>query len=201
MASMSKYDWCAASPRLRSWLAGQPRIQDQHHQCHTLFAKEATLNPTVQMAHIKGLEKSMVKNPMRSVDCKVYSIPAGARSPTHENLFLVTLPKCLVLCCIDNDAESPFPAKNNVINFLAVYVRQIPSKPFQPNFDDNLFVMSYMNLFTSTGKVWQEEGNGLLAATSATPRLHLIYLDMSKAFDTLEFYGVKGVALDLFKNY
>ena len=59
----------------------------------TLFAKKATLNPTVQMAHIKALEKSTVKYPMRSVDCKVYSIPAGARSHTHENLFLGTLPK------------------------------------------------------------------------------------------------------------
>ena len=54
----------------------------------TLFVKKATLNPTVQMAHIKALEKSTVKYPMRSVDCKVYSIPAGARSHTHENLFL-----------------------------------------------------------------------------------------------------------------
>ena len=70
----------------------------------TLFAKKATLNPTVQMAHIKVLEKRTVKYPMRSVECKVYSIPAGARSHTHENLFLGTLPKRLVLCCIDNDA-------------------------------------------------------------------------------------------------
>ena len=135
----------------------------------TLFAKKSTLNPTVQMAHIKALEKSTVKYPMRSVDCKVYSIPAGARSHTHENLFLGTLPKRLVLCCIDNDAyngaydKNPFHAKNNAISFHAVYVdgRQIPSKPFQPNFQDDLFVRSYMSLFTSTGKIWQDEGNGL----------------------------------------
>ena len=39
--------------------------------------------------------------------------------------------------------------------------QQISSKPFQPNFDDNLFTRSYMNMFSSTGKVWQVEGNGL----------------------------------------
>ena len=135
----------------------------------TLFAKKATLNPTVQMAHIKALEKSTVKYPMRSVECKVYSIPAGTRSHTYENLFLGTPPKRLVLCCIDNDAyngaydKNPFHAKNNAINFHAVYVdgRQIPSKPFQPNFADDLFVRSYMSLLSSTGKMWQDEGNGL----------------------------------------
>ena len=69
-----------------------------------MFAKKTTLNPTVQMAHIKVLEKSTVKYPMLSVDCKVYSIHAGALSHTHENLFLGTLPKRLVLCYIDNHA-------------------------------------------------------------------------------------------------
>ena len=134
----------------------------------TLFAKKATLNSTVQMAHIKALEKSTVKYPMRSVECKVYSIPAGTRSHTYENLFLGTLPKRLVLCCIDNDAyngaydKNPFHAKNKNVDG-----RQIPSKPFQPNFADDLFVRSYMSLF-STGKMWQDEGNGL------TTRLHLL---------------------------
>ena len=135
----------------------------------TLFAKKTTLNPTVQMERIKALQKSTVKYPMRSVDCKVYSIPAGVRSHTHENLFLGTLPKHLVLCCTDNDAyngsydKNPFHAKNNAISFHAVYLdgRHIPSKPFQPNFEDDLFIRSYMSLFSSTDKMWQDEGNGL----------------------------------------
>ncbi|KAI0228029.1 hypothetical protein LSAT2_021517, partial [Lamellibrachia satsuma] len=135
----------------------------------SLFVKKATLNPAVQVAHIKALEKNTVKYPLRPVDCKVYSIPAGALSHTHENLFLGTLPKRLVLCCIDNDAyngaydKNPFHAKNNTIGFHSVYVdgRQIPAKPFQPNFAENLFARSYASLFTSTGKIWQDEGNGL----------------------------------------
>ena len=134
-----------------------------------MFARKATLNPTVQMAHIKALDKGTAKYPLRSVDCKVYSIPTGAMSHTHENLFLGTLPKRLVLCCIDNDAyngsyaKNPFHAKHNNVNFLAVYVdgRQVPSKPLQPNFDENRFIRSCLNLFTSIGKVSQNEGNGL----------------------------------------
>ena len=69
-----------------------------------LFARKAVLSPTVQMAHIKALEKGTAKYPIRPVDCKVYSIPQGAMSHTHENLFLGTLPKRLILWCIDNDA-------------------------------------------------------------------------------------------------
>ena len=53
-----------------------------------LFARKAVLSPTVQMAHIKALEKGTAKYPIRPVDCKVYSIPQGAMS--HENLFLGT---------------------------------------------------------------------------------------------------------------
>ncbi len=77
-----------------------------------------------------------------------------------------------MLCCIDNDAyngsydKNPFHAKNNAISFHAVYVdgRQIPSKPFQPNFEDDLFIRSYMNLFSSTGKMWQDEGKELTSS-------------------------------------
>ena len=69
-----------------------------------LFARKAELSPTVQMAHIKAWEKGTAKYPIRPVDCKVYSIPQGAMSHTHDNLFLGTLPKRLILWCIDNDA-------------------------------------------------------------------------------------------------
>ena len=88
------------------------------------FARKAVLSPTVQMAHIKALEKGTAKYPIRPVDYKVYSIPQGAMSHTHENLFLGTLPKLLILWCIDNDACNGEYSKNpfNGINFLAVYV-------------------------------------------------------------------------------
>ena len=55
------------------------------------------------------------------VDCKVYSIAQGSMSSTHENLFLGTLPKRIILWCVDNDAlngafgKNPFHAKNNAI--------------------------------------------------------------------------------------
>ena len=111
-----------------------------------LFARKAVLSSTVQMAHIKALAKGTAKYPLRPVDCKVYSIPQGAMSHTHENLFLGTLPKRVILWCIDNDAYNgnyakyQFNAKNNAINFLAVYVdgRQVPAKPLQPNFEREL---------------------------------------------------------------
>ena len=62
--------------------------------------------------------------------------------------------------------KNPFHAKHNTINFFAVYVdgRQVPAKPLQPNFDQNLYVRSYVNLFSSTGKVAQDEGSDLTRA-------------------------------------
>ena len=134
-----------------------------------LFACKAMLSPTVQMAHIKDLEKGTDKYPIRPVNCNIYSIPQGAMSNTHENLFLGTLPKLVILWCIDNDAyngeysKNPFNANNNAINFLAIYVdgRQVPAKPLQPNFETGSYIRSYVNLFSATGKQAQDEGNKL----------------------------------------
>ena len=102
-----------------------------------------------------------------TVDCKVYSIPQSAMSHTHDNLLLATLPKRLILWCIDNDtynseySKNPFNAKNNSINFLAVYVDggQIPAISLQPNFETGSYIRSYVNLFSATGKQAQDEGS------------------------------------------
>lgn len=133
-----------------------------------LSARNSTLSPAFHMAHIKAPDNSTANYLLRQVDCKMYSIPQGALSHIHENLFLVTLRKYMVLCCIENDAyyvwyaKNPFHTKHNDIDFLIVYVdgRQVPAKPLHPNFVKDQFVRSYVNLFSFTGKTSQQEGNG-----------------------------------------
>ena len=78
-----------------------------------LFAPKAVLSPTVQMTLIKALEKGTAKYPIRPVDCKVYSMPQGAMSHTHDNVFLGTLPKRLIMWCIENDAYNEYSKKTS----------------------------------------------------------------------------------------
>ena len=82
-----------------------------------MFARKAVLSPTVNMAHIKAFEKGTTKYLLRPVDCKVYSIPQGAMSHTHTHTrepLPGTLPKRLILWCIDNDAYNGNYAKKTI---------------------------------------------------------------------------------------
>ena len=133
----------------------------------TLYVRKTKINPTVQMAHIKGLEKSTVKYPVRRVDCKVFVVSQGSRSVNQDNVFLGQLPTRVVIGMVDNDAfngafdKNPFHFKHNPLNFLALYNHQVPSKPLKPDFKKDLFVRSYVNLFVATGKMNMDEGNNV----------------------------------------
>ena len=49
------------------------------------------------------------------------------------------------------------------IDFIAVYWdgKQVPSKPFCPDFDNGLYARSYASLFTGTGMMNTDQGNGI----------------------------------------
>lgn len=134
-----------------------------------LYCRKVRPSAAVRLAHTKALQIGMCKYPIRRVEVKSFTIPQGNLTASKENLFLGQLPKRVIVCAVDNAAyngtiaTNPFNFKNYDINFIALYKdgEQIPSRPLQPNFGDNLCVRSYIRLFSETGQYYLDEGNDI----------------------------------------
>ncbi|XP_077076721.1 uncharacterized protein F54H12.2-like [Siphateles boraxobius] len=129
-----------------------------HITAASLFVKKVSVSPSVRLAHAQALLSTTAKYPVDRVCLKSFSIPAGSRVSSQENLFLGRLPKSIVIAMVDNDAftgsytKNPFAFKHYDLEFLAVYVdgQQYPSKPLQPNFKDGLAVREFYQLAMTT---------------------------------------------------
>lgn len=135
----------------------------------SLYVRKVKLSPSTVLAHAKAVEKSRMKLPLRRVVCKSVTVPAGSFQANLDNLFLGQLPNRIIVGCVAADAfngsytANPFNFQHFGLNFLALHVNgeQVPAKPLQPNFEDRQYVRSYLSLFSGTGMLHQDVGNGI----------------------------------------
>ena len=175
------------------WSKDSFNLMGDHHvkiEDVSLFVRKVKVDPSVQLDHIKGLERMTAKYPVCRVETKVFSIPKGNRMANQENLFLGQLPKRLVIGMIDNKAfngdktKNPYNFQHFNADYLALHVdgKQVPSKPLTPDFANGLCTRSYFSLFTGTGYMGHKSGNQI-SCEEYPKGLTLFVFDLSADLD------------------
>lgn len=131
----------------------------------SLFVKKVTVSPSVKIGHGQALLTATAKYPIERVCLKTFSLAAGSRICSQENLFLGPLPKTIIFGMVDNDAfsgsynKNPFNFKHYDAEFIALYVdgTQYPAKPFQPVFQSGNVVREFHSLILASGKQLKDQ--------------------------------------------
>ncbi|GFS58226.1 uncharacterized protein F54H12.2 [Trichonephila clavipes] len=125
-----------------------------------LFIRKINVAASVVLAQEKALELGLIKMPIRRAEVRSFVLSSGLQSSTIANAFIGQLPSRLILAFVSNEAyngnfgKNPFNFQNYNLNYLSVLdgSKMIPSKPFQPNFANNLYARSYLSLFTDLNR-------------------------------------------------
>ena len=132
-----------------------------------LYYRSVKVKDGVTLAHQKAITMSPAKYPITRVLVKYFSIAAGMTTYNYENLFRGQMPTRIIIGCVDTDAfngnfgKNPFNFKHRFLSRAALYIADMktPIKALTPNHPrQNL--LSYMSVFTGTGKWGKDEGCG-----------------------------------------
>lgn len=132
-----------------------------------LWMRKLKITPSLALAHEKLLMKKTAKYPVNRVEVKVFHLPSGLKSFTHDALFTGQLPKRIVLGIVDNRAYNgdlsmnPFEFQHCDLNYLSLHLdgQQIPWAPLKPSYSNNTYVRSYYTQFCSANGINSDTGN------------------------------------------
>ena len=109
------------------------------------------IHPTFILSHSKILAHHPVVYPIQRSEIKCFGVSQGQFTFSTDNFFN-SVPDVLYVGLVSSDAfvgsykRSPFNFQHYNCNFAAFYVdgKSVPSKPFQPNFDENTYLDAYL---------------------------------------------------------
>ncbi|VDO11372.1 unnamed protein product [Brugia timori] len=124
----------------------------------TLKIRKVKINPAILLAHSKNLERFNAKYPITRVETKISTIAAGLASYSCNNIILGQIPKRVIIGFVSNRTYNgdfqlnPYNFEHFNLNHLCLYVDgvQVPSKPLQPDYANNLYSDCYNTLFSGT---------------------------------------------------
>lgn len=134
-----------------------------------LYVRKVKINPSVILAHHKALSIATAKYPISRVEIKSYTLPGQTRSKSLDNIFLGNLPKRCILGFVRTDAFNgdftlnPYNFTSFNYTHLSFYLDsiQIPSKPFECDFENNQYIRAYHSLFEGCNINHSDIGNSI----------------------------------------
>jgi hypothetical protein len=131
-----------------------------------LFVRRVKISPSVLVGHARALSLGTAKYPITRVEVKTVTIPSGVQNKTLDSLFTGQMPTRCIVGFVKNSAfngsynTNPFQFKHFNLSYFSFYMDgiQIPTKPFTPNFTDNLFIREYNSLFDGSGIFHKDVG-------------------------------------------
>jgi hypothetical protein len=131
-----------------------------------LFVRKVKISPSVLLGHARALSLGTAKYPITRVEVKTVTVPAGVHNKTLDSLFTGQMPTRCIVALVNNNAfngsypTNPFKFEHYNLSYFSFYMdgQQIPSKPFTPNFEDNLYIRAYNSLFDGSGIFHKDVG-------------------------------------------
>lgn len=129
-----------------------------------LWVRKVKPTATVLNAINERLNSETAKFPLRRVEVKTFTIPQGTQSKITDHLFQGQMPKRIVLGFVENAAfngdltKNPFNFKNANVKKLDVSINgeTITTRPFVPDFANDLYLRSYLSLYQGLGKFGED---------------------------------------------
>ena len=124
-----------------------------------LSVRNVQLLPAIANDLNQAIAHHNAKFPIRRVEVKTFTVGTGLRSKVEDHLFQGQLPKRLFIGMVDNAtfngsfATNPFNFQHFNLSKLEVSCdgHSIYGKPFEPKFDLDQYLRSYMSLYQALG--------------------------------------------------
>jgi hypothetical protein len=121
----------------------------------SLNVRNVELLPVVANGLNQSIAQNHMKIPLRRVEVKTFTIGNGLQSKVEDHLFQGQLPKRIFIAMVTNAAfngaynQNPFYFGHFNLSKLDVSCNghSIHNRPFEPDFENNLYLQSYMSMY------------------------------------------------------